>query len=92
MTWTEALIGVLREGVLLALALAAPALAGALLAGIVTGVLGAVTQVQDASVAMAIRVVAVAGALAVAAPFIARQLGAFASHVLAMIPSLGSMS
>ena len=28
----------------------------------------------------------------VAAPFIARQLGAFASHVLAMIPSLGSMS
>ncbi|MCB1002677.1 MAG: sugar transferase, partial [Acidimicrobiales bacterium] len=39
MTWTEALIGVLREGVLLALALAAPALAGALLAQVTREVL-----------------------------------------------------
>jgi flagellar biosynthetic protein FliQ len=91
-TVVESLIALSREAVLLALALAAPALLGALVAGIVTGLLGAVTQVNDPSVGMVVRVAGVAAALAIAAPVIARQLGAFAQHALAAIPSLGAMS
>lgn len=92
MTVVEALISLAREGLLLALALALPALAGALVAGVVASVLGIVTQVQDPAVSTVVRVAGVAAALALAAPMIARQLGAFATHALAAIPSLGAMS
>ncbi len=92
MTVVESLLALGREAVLLALLLAAPALLGALVAGVITGLLGAVTQVNDPAVGMVVRVAGVAAALAIAAPMIARQLGAFGQHVLAAIPSLGAMS
>jgi flagellar biosynthetic protein FliQ len=91
-TTTEALVGLLREGLLLALALAAPALAGALIAGIVVGLIGAVTQVQDPSVQLVPRIAGVAVALAIASPVIAKQASAFAAHVLAVLPVIGAGS
>lgn len=89
-TLTESLIGLLREGMLLALVLAAPALAGALLAGVVMGLVGAATQIDDPSVQLVPRVAGVATALAIASPLIARQLSAFAREVLALVPALGA--
>ncbi len=87
---TEALVGVLREGLLLALVLAAPALAGALIAGVVTGLIGAVTQIQDPAVQLVPRIAGVAAALAIASPLIAHQAVAFATRVFAMIPNVGA--
>ena len=86
---TGALIGLCREGLLLALALAAPALAGALLAGIVSGLIGAVTQIQDPGVQLVPRVAGVAIALVIASPMIAKQLTAFALKIFALIPAVG---
>lgn len=90
MTLTEALVGLLREGLLLALVLAAPALAGALVAGVVMGLVGAVTQMQDPSLQLVPRVAGVAIALVIASPLIARQILAFTAEVLAIVPSLGA--
>ena len=90
MSTTEALVGILREGMLLALVLAAPALVGALIAGVVMGLIGAVTQLQDASVQLVPRIAGVAVALAVASPLIARQASAFAVHVMALLPAIGA--
>ncbi len=87
---TEALVGVLREALLLALVLAAPALAGALIAGVVTGLIGVVTQIQDPAVQLVPRIAGVAAALAIASPLIAHQVSAFATHVLALIPTVGA--
>jgi flagellar biosynthesis protein FliQ len=85
---TELLVGVLREGLLLALVLAAPALAGALLAGVVTGLIGAATQIQDPSIQLVPRIAGVAVALAIASPLIARQIAAFGREILALIPQV----
>jgi flagellar biosynthesis protein FliQ len=87
---TEALVGMLRQGLLLALVLAAPALAGALVAGVVSGLVGAVTQMQDPSLQLVPRVAGVAIGLAIASPLIARQVTAFAREILALVPSLGA--
>ena len=90
MTMTEALVGVLREGLLLALLLAGPALAGALLAGLVSGLVGVVTQVQDPAVQLVPRIAGVAVGLVVASPWIAGQAASFARHVFAMLPNVGA--
>jgi len=89
-TTTEALVGLLREGLLLALVLAAPALAGALLAGVIAGLIGAITQIQDPAVQLVPRVAGVAVALAIASPLIAHQAATFATHVFALIPTVGA--
>ena len=87
---TASLVALLGQALLLALWLALPLLGAALVAGVVTGVLGAVTQVQDAAVALGIRLAAVAGALVVFGPSMARQLAAFGAEAMAMIARLGS--
>jgi flagellar biosynthesis protein FliQ len=84
------LVGVLREGFLLALLLAAPVLVAALIAGIVSGLLAAFTQVQDPSVALVPRVVAVGAAIALFAPAIASQLVTFANRMWPLILAAGS--
>jgi flagellar biosynthesis protein FliQ len=84
-----ALLGLAREGLLLALWLAAPFLVAALVAAAFSAVIGAVTQVRDPSLGMAPRVIAVAVAIVVAAPFIARQSAAFAARALALVDDIG---
>jgi flagellar biosynthesis protein FliQ len=81
---------VLREGFLLALLLAAPVLVGALVAGILSGLLAAFTQIHDPAVALVPRVVGVAAAIALFAPAIAAQLVAFANRLWPMIVAAGS--
>jgi flagellar biosynthetic protein FliQ len=83
-------VAMLREGFLLALLLAAPILVGALVAGIVSGLLAAFTQVQDPAVSLVPRVAAVGAAIVLFAPAIASQLVAFAHRLWPMIIAAGS--
>jgi len=87
---TESLAAVVREGLLLALLLAAPLLVAALIAGVLTGLVGAVTQVQDPAVGLVPRVAAVGAAIVLFAPSIAHQLDAFASRIWPLIASIGA--
>jgi len=57
---TASLVALVREGVLLALLLAAPLLVAALVAGVLSGLLAAFTQIQDPAVSLLPRVAAVA--------------------------------
>jgi flagellar biosynthetic protein FliQ len=77
----DAIIALVREGLLLALLLAAPVLVAALVAGILTGLVGAFTQIQDSAVALVPRVAAVGAAIVLFAPSIGHQLAAFASRM-----------
>ena len=86
---TGGLLALAREGLLLALALAAPLVIAALLASALTAIVGAVTQVRDPSLGMAPRVAAVAIAAIAAAPFIAHQVVAFAARALALVAEVG---
>jgi flagellar biosynthetic protein FliQ len=84
------LVALLREGFLLALLLVAPVLIGALIAGVLSGLLGAFTQIQDPSVSLVPRVAAVGAAIVLFAPAIAAQLVAFAGRVWPLIVSIGT--
>ena len=70
---------------LVALLLAAPLLVAALVAGVLTGLVGAFTQIQDPAVGLVPRIAAVGIAIVVFAPSIARQLDAFASRIWPLI-------
>jgi flagellar biosynthesis protein FliQ len=78
-----------REGLLLALWLAAPVLVAALLAGVVTGLIGAFTQIQDPAVGMLPRAAAVGAALVLFGPAIGRQLLAFTAQLWPLIAGIG---
>ena len=82
---TASLVALLREGLLLALLLAAPLLVAAIAAGVVTGLISAFTQIQDPAVGLVPRIAAVGIAIVVFAPSIARQLDTFASRIWPLI-------
>jgi len=83
-------VAVVREGMLLVLLLAAPILVAALVAGIISGLLGAFTQIQDPAVSLVPRVAAVGAAIVVFAPSIAHQVVAFADKLWPLITAAGS--
>ena len=87
---TADLVAIVREGLLLALWLAAPLLVAALLAGIFGGLVAAFTQIQDPAVALVPRVAAVAVAIALFASSIAHQLATFAAQLWPVITAAGS--
>jgi type III secretion protein S len=87
---TASLVALVREGLLLVLLLAAPILVAAVIAGVLSGLLAAFTQIQDPSVALVPRVAAVAAAIALFAPAIAHQLVAFADRIWPLVASIGS--
>ena len=87
---TASLVALVREGLLLVLLLAAPILVAAVIAGVLSGLLAAFTQIQDPSVALVPRVAAVAAAIALFAPAIAHQLVAFADKIWPLVASIGS--
>jgi flagellar biosynthesis protein FliQ len=87
---TASVVAVLREGMLLVLLLAAPILVAALVAGIVSGLLGAFTQIQDPAVSLVPRIAAVGAAIVVFAPSIAHQVVAFADKLWPLITAAGS--
>ncbi len=86
---TSSLAALVREGLLLTLLLAAPLLVAALLAGVITGLVGAFTQIQDPAVGLVPRVAAVGVAIVLFAPSIAHQLEAFASRVWPLVTAVG---
>jgi flagellar biosynthesis protein FliQ len=72
-----------QEALLLAVVVSLPVLAVGALAGLIVSVAQAATQVQDPILAHLPRLLAVAAALAVAGPWMARQIAAFAASILA---------
>lgn len=73
------LLAIGREALLLVLVVSAPPLIAALIVGVAGGILQAATQVQDASLGVVPRLVAVLAALACAGPWIAARLTRFAA-------------
>jgi type III secretory pathway component EscS len=71
-----------REALILVLLLSGPPLAAALLVGLVMGLLQAATQVQDPSLPVVPRLVAVLAALGLSAPWIGARLVHFAGACL----------
>lgn len=84
-----AIVGLVREGMLLVLLLAAPLLAGALIAGVVSSLLAAFTQLHDPAVALVPRVVAVGAAVVLFAPSIGRQVDALTLRLWPLIVAVG---
>jgi flagellar biosynthesis protein FliQ len=87
---TASLLAVLGEAFMLVLWLAAPLLVAALIAGILTGLVGAFTQIQDPAVGLVPRVAAVGITLIVFAPSIAHQLDAFANRLWPLVVAVGA--
>ena len=87
---TSTLVAIVREGMLLALLLAAPILVAAVIAGILSGLLAAFTQIQDPAVALAPRIAAVGAAIVLFGPAIAHQLEAFATRLWPLIIAAGA--
>ncbi len=77
-----ALLHVAREALVVALLVSAPPLAAALAVGTATGVLQAATQVQEPTIGVVPRLVAVVVALAVAAPWIGARVARLAAECL----------
>ncbi|HEX4453800.1 MAG TPA: flagellar biosynthetic protein FliQ [Kofleriaceae bacterium] len=86
----DGVVALVRDGLLLALLLAAPVLVAALLAGIVTGLVGAFTQIQDPAVALVPRVAAVGAAIVMFAPSIGHQLEVFANRLWPLLVAASS--
>ncbi len=77
-----------REAVLLVLLVSAPPLLAALVVALVAGVLQAATQVQDPTLSVVPRLLAVFVALGVAAPWIGARLVRFAQACLELVPRI----
>jgi type III secretion protein S len=75
-----------REALVLVLVVSAPPLAAALVTGLVVGVLQAATQIQEPSVGVAPRLLAVMAALGVSGPWIAAHVVRFAASCLELFP------
>jgi flagellar biosynthetic protein FliQ len=86
---TNELVAIVREGLLLAILLAAPMLVAALVAGVATGLVAAFTQIQDPAVSLVPRIAGVGVAIVAFAPAIAHQLEAFAGRLWPVIIALG---
>ena len=87
---TASLVAIVREGLLLVLLLAAPILVAAVIAGVITGLLAAFTQIQDPSVSLVPRVAAVGVAIVLFAPAIGAQLVAFSNRLWPLVVSIGA--
>lgn len=83
-----ALLQLGREALVVVLLVSAPPLGAALLVGLVTGVLQAATQVQEQTLGVVPRLVAVLAALAIAAPWIGARVVRFASQCLELVPRM----
>ncbi len=85
----DAVLHVAEQGLLLVLVCSAPPVLAALVVGLITGVLQAATQIQEQTLSLVPKIVAVALALAVAGPFIGAQLLRFTHAVMATIAVIG---
>ncbi len=72
-----------QEALLLSIAVSLPAVGVAAIAGLLIAVIQAATQVSDITIAHLPRLVAVAITLAVAGPWMGREIAGFAARVFA---------
>jgi len=79
-----ALLHLTREALLLALVVSAPPLLAAFASGLVSGLLQAITQVQEPALGAVPRIAAVLAALLLAGPWMSGQVAAFAAEALAL--------
>ncbi|MEZ4366968.1 MAG: flagellar biosynthetic protein FliQ [Kofleriaceae bacterium] len=87
---TDALLALVREGVVLALLLAAPLVVAGAAGGLVAAILGRVTQLEDPALGQVARVAAVGIAVLALAPSIGRSLHGLATSALALVAGLGA--
>jgi flagellar biosynthetic protein FliQ len=87
----DAILRVAQEGLLLVLVCSAPPLIAALVVGLVMGVLQAATQVQEQTLNLVPKIVAVTVTLVVAGPWIGGQLLRFTEAVMMAIARVGHM-
>ena len=80
-------IDLLRQALLTTALLVAPALVTALMVGIVTGVLQAITQVQDQTISYVPKLLAVAAALLMCLPWMIEHVVEYAREIITVVPS-----
>lgn len=83
----DAVIDLGREAMLQTLMLAGPLLAVTLLVGTVVGFLQAVTQIQDATISLVPKILAVFLTLAVCLPWLMERILDFSQRMFGTVPS-----
>ena len=87
----DAILRVAREGLLLVLVCSAPPILAALAVGLVMGVLQAATQIQEQTLNLVPKIVAVTLALLVAGPWMGSQLLRFTEALFVAVAQVGHM-
>lgn len=82
----ETIFRVFREGLLLILLLSAGPVLASMIVGLITGILQATTQIQEATLSSVPKMVAVFVVLAVGGPWMVLQLVRFATALFESIP------
>lgn len=77
-----------EQGLWLVVLVSAPPVLAAAAAGLLTSLVQATTQVQDASVSYVPKAVAVAVALLIAGPWIGEQVMSFATSLFVLLPAV----
>jgi type III secretion protein S len=85
---SELVAAKVNDALITVLALSGPALVAAVVVGLVVGILQAVTQIQDQTLPLTVKLIAILTVLIVFGPFMAAQIVAQASAVLAEFPAL----
>lgn len=75
-----------REAILMTLLVASPVLAAGMLVGLTIGLLQALTQIQEQTVAFVPKIVVMILALCLALPWLASRMLEYASNLIADIP------
>ena len=85
----EAIFDITRQTLWVTILVAAPALLAALVVGLAVSVLQALTQIQEMTLTLLPKLLAIAAALAVAMPFMWGQLRAFTEALYLQIAGIG---
>ena len=81
-------IGVARQGMMIAILIAAPMLGFGLLVGLIVSIFQAVTQINEMTLTFVPKIIAVAVAFAIFLPWILRLLVVFTVQLIQMFPNL----
>lgn len=81
-------IDIAKQGIKVALMLASPMLLGALFMGILVSLFQAVTQINEQTLSFIPKIVVIAGALAICAPWMTDILTNFTEELILNIPNI----
>lgn len=84
---TDAVIDLVRETIMQAMVLAGPPLIVALIVGALIGFAQAVTQIQDVTISLVPRMVAILLTLAVCAPWLLSRIMDFSERMFGTLPT-----